>query len=327
MDISYYQKQRIINDTNITPLYNKNNYTISDKTITQYQNIINRVHLKFIKKPFNKDLKNIFDKKDTEEIDDILNDMKYLNLKFPDKMKNIYINPTTLKTYIMPYVRLLSISNDLKYIKLYKYFTSYIISLNKDYEKTRDDNFINENDKKKMITDFNNDTLLNNTEKLSNINDKVIYGVYSFVPPRRLEYANMYISNKSNKRSNQNNYIVIYRGNPEKFIFNDYKTKKTFGQQEYIIPSDLAKIIKKYIYGNKLKNGDKFLPFNEKALSNIIIKVFFKVYNEKINLNFIRKSYATYINDMNISNNEKEKLAEAMGHSLSQSMKYKKIIT
>ena len=36
-----------------------------------------------------------------------------------------------------------------------------------------------------------------------------------------------------------------------------------------------AKIIKKYIYGNKLKNGDKFLPFNEKALSNIIIKVFF----------------------------------------------------
>lgn len=96
--------------------------------------------------------------------------------------------------------------------------------------------------------------------------------------------------------------------------------------QSYEIPDELGKIIKKFIYKNKLKSGDKLLQYNDKYLSEIIGKIFNKVYYNRINLNWIRKSYATYINDMKISNNEKELLAEQMGHSLNQSMKYKKII-
>jgi hypothetical protein len=120
--------------------------------------------------------------------------------------------------------------------------------------------------------------------------------------------------------------LVISRNNPVKFIFQTYKTYRTFGVQSYDIPDELSKIIKQYIYKNKLKSGDKLLQYNEKYLSEVIGKIFNKVYGEKINLNYIRKSYATYINEMKISNNEREMLALAMAHSLNQSMKYKKII-
>ena len=323
---NYYKRKLIIKSSNIAPSYTKTNYYLSDKSINQYQIIIERLHLKYTGKNLNYDIKNVFIDKDINLLNNILYKMKYLNYKFIEKLKQDYPNQTTFKTYLIPIVKLLSYSDSAKYNKLYKYYASYMIDSNNKYEKERNDNYISEENKNKIINDFSNETLLNNIEKLDDINDKLIYALYTFIPPRRLEYANLYIINKSQKMNNKDNYIVIYKYKPVKFIFQDYKTNRTFGVQSYDIPDELAKIIKKYIYKNKLKSGDKFLPYNEKYLSEVIGKIFYKIYGEKINLNYIRKSYATHINEMNISNNEKQSLALAMGHSLEQSMKYKKII-
>jgi len=57
-----------------------------------------------------------------------------------------------------------------------------------------------------------------------------------------------------------------------------------------------------------------------------IAKVFKEVYKSNISVRWLRISYATYINKLDISNNEKNKLAIAMGHSLEQSGKYKKLL-
>lgn len=323
---TYYKRNKIIKATNIVPSYTKKNYYLCNNSINQYQVIIERLHYKYTNKIFNYDIKNVFIDKDINLLNNILSDMSYLDYKFIERLQNDFPNQSTFKTYITPIVKLLSYADSNKYNKLYKYYASYMISSNIKYEKERNDNFVSEENVNKIITDFSNDTLLNNAEKLNDINEKVIYTLYTFIPPRRLEYANMFISIKSGKRNNKDNYLVIYRNNPIKFIFQDYKTYRTFGKQEYDIPNELAKIIKLYIYTNKLKNGSKFLPYNEKYLSEVIGKIFNKVYNEKINLNYIRKSYATYINDMKISNNDRDMLAQAMGHSLNQSMKYKKLI-
>src|SRR6056300_854386 len=322
---TYYKRNKIIKATNIAPSYTKQNYYLSDRSINQYQVIIERLHYKYTNKIFNHNIKNVFIDKDTNLLNNILNEMSNLDYKFIERLKNDFPNASTFKTYITPIVKLLSYADSVKYNKLYKYYASYMIESNNKYEKERNDNFISEENVNKIITDFSNDTLLNNAEKLD-VNERVIYAIYTFSPPRRLEYANMYIINKSGKINNKDNYLVIYRNNPVKFIFQDYKTNRTFGKQEYDIPEELAKIIKKYIYKNKLKTGDKLLPYNEKYLSEVIGKIFNKVYGEKINLNYIRKSYATYINEMSISNNAREMLALAMGHSLDQSMRYKKII-
>ena len=323
---NYYKRNLIIKSTNIKPTHTKTNYYLSDKSINQYQIIIERIHLKYTGKNLNYDIKNVFQNNDINLLNNILYKMKYLNYKFIEKLKQDYTNEATFKTYLIPIVKLLSYTDSAKYNKLYRYYGSYMINSNNKYENERNDNYISEENVKKIITDFSNETLLNNVEKLDDINDKLIYALYTFIPPRRLEYANLYIINKSKKINNKDNYLVIYRNNPVKVIFQNYKTNRTFGKQEYDIPDELGKIIKKYIYKNKLKSGDKLLPYNEKYLSEVIGKIFYKVYNNKINLNWIRKSYATYINDMKISNNQKELLAEQMGHSLNQSMKYKKII-
>ena len=323
---TYYKRNKIIKATNIAPSYTKQNYYLSDRSINQYQVIIERLHYKYTNKIFNHNIKNVFIDKDTNLLNNILNEMSYLDYKFIERLKNDFPNASTFKTYITPIVKLLSYADSVKYNKLYKYYASYMIESNNKYEKERNDNFISEENVNKIITDFSNETLLENAEKLNDITERVIYAIYTFIPPRRLEYANMYIINKSKKINNKDNYLVIYRNTPVKFIFQDYKTNRTFGKQEYDIPEELAKIIKKYIYKNKLKTGDKLLPYNEKYLSEVIGKIFNKVYGEKINLNYIRKSYATYINEMKISNNERELLALAMGHSLDQSMRYKKII-
>lgn len=324
---NYYNRNKIIKSLdNIKPAHSNEKSFLSERSINQYQIILERLHLKYSGKVFNHDITNIFKNNDTTTLNLIIADMKYLNYKFIALLKSDYPSPSTFKTYITPIVKLLSYSDSPKYNKLYKYYASYMIKTNQEYEKKRDDNYISDEDKAKIITDFTTGTLLNNTDKLSNINDKVIYAIYSYIPPRRLEYAKMYVSNQSSKRNNSVNYIVLSRGNPKKFIFNQYKTAKTFGKQEYNIPPELALLLKKYIKINGLKNGDKFLNYDEKYLSEIITKVFYKVYDEKINLNFIRKAYATHINGLNISNNERKVLCESMGHSCEQSAKYKKII-
>src|SRR6056300_441334 len=323
---TYYKRNKIIKATNIAPSYTKQNYYLSDRSINQYQVIIERLHYKYTNKIFNHNIKKIFIDKDTNLLNNILNEMSYLDYKFIERLKNDFPNASTFKTYITPIVKLLSYADSAKYNKLYKYYASYMIESNNKYEKERNDNFVSEENVNKIITDFSNETLLENAEKLNDITERVIYAIYTFIPPRRLEYANMYIINKSKKINNKDNYLVVSRNNPVKFIFQTYKTYRTFGVQSYDIPEELAKIIKQYIYKNKLKTGDKLLPYNEKYLSEVIGKIFNKVYGEKINLNYIRKSYATFINEMKISNNERELLALAMGHSLDQSMRYKKII-
>ena len=77
---------------------------------------------------------------------------------------------------------------------------------------------------------------------------------------------------------------------------------------------------------NKIKNGDKFLPLQRTNFIRLIKKVFNKIYDADISLRWLRISYATYINGLNISNNEKSKLALQCGHNSMQSSRYKKIL-
>jgi len=81
-----------------------------------------------------------------------------------------------------------------------------------------------------------------------------------------------------------------------------------------------------YIKSKKLKTGDKLFDYTSNYLGVVISKVLLDVYGEKMSLNYLRRSYATYMNTLNISNNEKEILSIMMGHSYNQNLKYRKII-
>ena len=58
-------------------------------------------------------------------------------------------------------------------------------------------------------------------------------------------------------RNKNNNYLIIdHNNNPSQFIYNKYKTMKTFGQQVIDINKELADILKQYIKSYNLKENN-----------------------------------------------------------------------
>ena len=88
--------------------------------------------------------------------------------------------------------------------------------------------------------------------------DKLIYGLYCLFPARREEWRFTNLTNETNEEKLKhpvNNYLIL--SNPKRIIFNNYKTYKTYGQQDFIIDDkDLNDIIDDYISSNKLKIND-----------------------------------------------------------------------
>jgi hypothetical protein len=127
-----------------------------------------------------------------------------------------------------------------------------------------------------------------------------------------------------------NNYLII-RGK-WRFIFNEYKTAKSFGQQDIPIPDDLKQILLAYIKSQKLNLGDllfslkrdKREEISEPNFSSLISKVFAKIYGVEISNRFLRYSAATTATNQNLSKKDRQQLASDMGHSLTQNLSYSK---
>lgn len=333
-----YRKQiKIINNSDkvFKSYHTEESKGVNHKTATQYIQKMNNIHNKLLLYDLSPECKNalfmiltnINIKPEYYKI--IRKELTYLNIFFVNLMKMLYTNTNSLKSNLIPYMTLTSYIDKKKYKKI-----NYLINLetqkiNKDYINEKNDNLIKDGDINKYITDFTDDTIISNMNKLSNETDKVIYGLYMFQRPRRLEYGNTsIIDNEDYDISEKKNYLVIdpINDKPEYFFFNDYKTQKTYGAQFIKINDNLKIYIKDYITKNNLKVGDKFLKYNENYMSSVIKNIFKKVYGADITLNYIRRSHATHINSLPISNNERNKLILEMGHSPNESLLYRKII-
>lgn len=252
----------------------------------------------------------------------------HINDRFFNYMKQQYPNKTTLKVYLIPFVVLFGYLSQISYFKKkYEYFNKIIVDLNNNYERERDDNVVSDENKDKIITDYSDNTIMKNMDKLDTPLEKVIYGIYMLIPPRRLEYINMFITSSSAKIDENKNYLVLTKRFPTHFLFNSYKTSQTYGTQNITIPAELGKIIYDYISTNKLKSRDLFLNMNNNQFIKLIKNTFKKVYGvDSITNRWLRISYATHISNLNISNNEKKNIVEQMGHSVLQSSKYRKLL-
>jgi len=142
-----------------------------------------------------------------------------------------------------------------------------------------------------------------------------LLGGVSGLPPRRsLDYAVMKIRNYSTS----DNY---YKAG--KFYFNIYKTAKRFGTQVLEVPSELDKMIKKWI---KLNKSDYLLySSNENHLSSPqITRILNKVFGKKVSTDMLRHIFLTerYKNVPSIR--DMEELATQMGHSTATALEYVK---
>jgi len=308
---------------------------MKQKTIQQYTNVIIRVHPIFVKTNKLDELRDVIGKIFNDNINDnyvlyLKKNLKYLKQpnKFLDKIKEIYNNVSTQKGYIVPFVVLCRILKaDKMFLKAHEYLSKQAMVLNEAYEAVRDDNAVSDEDAAKIITDYDKDALLKNVDKLDKPLHKLLYALYVFTPPRRNEYQNIYIVNYKTKLDKDKNYILLNKKYPEHFVFNNYKTVDKYGSQKLNISPELAKIIYNYIKENKLKSGDKLITLSMNNYIQNIKKAFKIVYGiDGITTRWLRISYATYIDNIKMSNTDKNKIVENMAHSAQQSSKYRKLI-
>ena len=136
-----------------------------------------------------------------------------------------------------------------------------------------------------------------------------------FIAPRRsLDFTEMKIKDIS---KDKDNYI-----DKNKFVFNTYKTAKFYGKQEVEIPTELKKILSKWI---KINPTDYLLfDMNNSKLSNVkLTQRLNKIFGKKISVNMLRHIYLStkYKETINI-NKALEKDLKEMGTSKIQAPVY-----
>jgi hypothetical protein len=306
----------------------KNNTKIKNSTIENYITKIKYIHNDILNKNINiKKISNVLlDTYNIKDIEYIINNLNYLEKdKIITHLYEKYENINTIKSYLIPFTVLCSKIDYYKDNNVHKKLIEHIEKINKTYDDDRDNNSININDKNKLIINYNKEELEKNLELLTNIEDKLIYALYTFIPPRRLEYSNMIITENDINLDNKFNYIIIENNDPIKFIFNNYKTNKVFGQQIYNIENNIKELIIKHININKKENNNFLFNYKSNNFGKKITNIFKKIYNENISVRWLRMSYASYIRKNNLTNNELKIISEKMAHSLETNSRYNKI--
>jgi len=322
------------------PSFKTRKRLLEPSSIEDYIKKANILHKKLtdsdLPKTIKIELKKVFN--DNSNINDelILNELTYINddiNKTIQRIRLLYINDNSFKTYLNI---LVVITSHLKTLDetIYQTLSKITTYTNNDIQYKRQDNILEEKDKDKIIN-LDKATIMSNIELIENIDDKLIFALYTLMPSRRLEWRLMTITNETNiNKLKDSNYIIVST-NPKKVVFNIYKTYKTYEKQVFdITDKDLNDIIDRYIVINELKEGDylfhlrrnKKEVIKESVFSLKISKIFELIYGVNISVRFIRMSWSNWINSQALSLNKKKRLIEMMGHSYNESQKYIKLI-
>ena len=326
-------KYKIDKVVDTVPSYITRDTKLEESSINNYMSKLNLINKLMIGKAFSTDVKKeilkllnskVFDEKILFDKMTYLDDVEKVIIALREK----YSNDNTFNSYLIAYTVVLShipsLRND--YLRI----TTLTKNLSKQSQDKRDDNTTDDIDK--IIDLSDRQALLDNIDKLPNITDKLIYALNVLIPPRRLEYRFVVLTDETDAQMLQdtNNYLII-RGK-WRFVFNEYKTAKYIGQQDILIPDDLKQILISYIKAKNLNVGDllfslqrdKREEISQPNFSSLISRVFSKIYGIDISNRFLRYSASTTANNQNLSKNDRQQLANAMGHSLSQNLSYSK---
>lgn len=140
--------------------------------------------------------------------------------------------------------------------------------------------------------------------------------LYTMVPPRRnKDYIDMLL-----KPSDTENYIDMKK---REFVFNDYKTSKTYGSQIIQIPDELFNVLSKLLRyhpgGAHLLVDPQGAPLNG---VNGMTRLLNRIFQKRISSSMLRHIYLT--DKYGDVTKEREKDAEAMGHSMGTQTAYVK---
>jgi hypothetical protein len=267
---------------------------------------------------YDDDLADVLYYFDSENIRDCI---FQLNEEFP--------TPNTFKTYTTAITALLGRMSGFN--TSYEYVSTLGKDLQKEYVEERGKNEVSQEDYDKIqLLKFDDKSIKQNINKLTNLKDQSLYAIYMYIP-RRLELRTVRIR-KNTTNTDNGNYVILNRNDiPIEFIFNDYKTAKAYKQQTIPIPVEIQPFLHEYILRENLKTDDFLFPLGrdsreplkQSIFSQYFTKVFNDVYGKRISNQILRIGYATYFTKGTKS--QKQKVADALSHSYSVNEEYVKL--
>ena len=324
----------------IKPFYETRKEPLEYSTIEDYISKANIIQRIFLKKSLSQELKaelrKLLNNNKTIDEELILSEMTYINNNIEptiNRLREKYKNDNSFRTKINI---LTVITSHLKTLNksVYQTLAKLNIYLNQQIQDKRKENILDEGDEGKIIN-LDPTEILTNIEKLKTIKDKLIYGLYTLFPARREEWRFTKLTTETNKEKLKHpvdNYLIL--SNPKRVIFNNYKTSKKYGQQDFEINDrNLNNILDEYIISNKLKEKDYLFSLgrnkqeiiSQPNFSKLISNVFFKVHNIPISLRFLRMAHISKLLKTNPTIKQMETLAYQMANSVDEQRRYNKI--
>ena len=306
---------------------------LTENTTKTYITRIKVVHRELSKTELNVELltKIFLGKGEGDDEDKLLKNMEYL--KDVDLLiktiEDRYENLESRKGHLTSFTTLISYMECLNKIN-YGKIRAKLEEVNNSLYDIRGENQAKENEG--IIEDFDEEIIMENSEKIKVSSDKLIYQFYTLQPPRRLDdVVKIELISEDyelDKLDAKKNYIVINENDkPKEIIYLAYKTNKTYGKQIIQIVNDnLKEIIQYHIKKQKLKIGDKLFQYKRSGDLGVAIKrIFTRIYLKQITLNDIRHSYITYELREQRTANYLNNLAMMMGHSKEEQQLYKRV--
>jgi len=248
------KSRQVLKTFEIRPSFETRKYNIETETVDGYMKTLNMIHKRFadgkrITDTVQSKIRSILTSSHTvASAPEIEIEMPYISPENVDEfiktMRAKHPNNSTYKTYITPFTSLTSHIASLR--DSYQKLTRVAKEANEAVEENRKKNEIAEEDKGKVIDLSDRSVLLKNMTLLKNLRDRIIYGLYTLMPARRLETRELVITYKTDvKKLMNNNYVIM--SNPMKVVWNSYKTYKEYGQQVYTVPKELADVFELYV--------------------------------------------------------------------------------
>lgn len=235
------------------------------------------------------------------------NDIK--SIKFLDDMDDILKKiskyaPTTQRSYIISICSLLKNKKNTRYDDYFKLLTSMNndLKVNTSKSDSQKKNWMDYDEIKKIYDEIKK-KLFPLPKKLKKkefieLRDFMVFSLYMLTPPRRnKDYQIMVLSNKMDDKDY--NYLL-----DKTFIFNNYKTKKTYNEVKQDIPDELMSVIEIYLKhhprNKELKKKKYLVPFlvdeEGEPLKHInsITSILNKQIGKKIGVSMLRNIYLTH---------------------------------
>jgi integrase len=283
-----------------------------------------------------------------------LNDGELKNLKFLSKQDYILeklnkYKDNTKRGFLISIVSVLGCCpEDKKLVKIKNAYYSLMVDKSKEIKGKETTELTDEQKKNWVSWDEILETFKKLEEEVNKFKDSKIisdknytlllgYSIlacYIFNSPRRnKDYQNMNIVKKNSDKLNKDINYYVYDDN--KFIFNKYKTEKTYGKQEIPVSDELKKVLDIYIKFHpvlkgkvkNLTNTPLFVYQDGTELSSInsITRILNKVLgNKKMGSSALRHIFLS--NKYKDVNNAMKEDAQLMAHSTPQQQAYIKEI-